>query len=413
MTKKINRLNEIDPKLIDELIKTYEKPEDMLGEDGILKQVQKAILERILEGEITTELGYSKHDPRGNNSGNSRNGYSEKRLKGTHGELPIQVPRDRNGEFSPRIIPKNQTRFEGFDEKIISLYARGMTTRDIQAQLQDLYGVEVSATLISNVTNEVLDEVKLWQSRPLDKVYPIVYMDALVIKTNEDKRVTNKAFYLAVGVDVEGQKELLGIWISQNEGAKFWLGVLTEIKNRGVEDILIACVDGLTGFPEAIETVFPKTQVQLCIVHMVRNSLRYVSWKMRKAVATDLKAIYGAKTIEEAELALTSFSEKWDEQYPTISKSWKDKWENITPFFAYPEDIRKAIYTTNAIESINMSLRKVIKHKRVFPSDDAALKQLYLALKNISKKWTMPIRNWKGAMSCFIIMFEDRLSGVV
>jgi putative transposase len=410
MSKKVNS---IDPKIIDELIKTYEKPEDLLGENGILKQLQKAMLERILEGEITTELGYKKHDPQGNNSGNSRNGYSEKTLKSTHGELPIQVPRDRNGDFSPQIIPKHQTRFDGFDKKIISLYSRGMTVRDIQEQLQDLYGVEVSATLISNVTNEVIDEVKTWQSRPLDKIYPIVYLDALVIKINEDKRVINKAFYLVVGVNLEGQKELLGIWISQNEGAKFWLSVLTELKNRGVEDIFIACVDGLIGFPEAIETVYPKTQVQLCIVHMVRNSLRYVGWKARKTVAADLRTIYSAKTVEEAELALTSFSEKWDKQYPSISKSWKDKWENITPFFNYSEDIRKAIYTTNAIESINMSLRKVIKNKRVFPSDDAALKQLFLALKNISKKWTMPIHNWKDAMNCFIIIFEERLSGVI
>jgi len=409
----LKKANQIDSKIIDELIKTYEKPEDILGEEGIFKQLQKAMLERILEGELTTKLGYSKHDPKGNNSGNSRNGYSEKTLIGTNGDLPIQVPRDRNGEFSPQIIPKNQTRFDGFDEKIISLYSRGMTTRDIQAQLQDLYGVEVSATLISNVTNEVIDEVKTWQSRPLDRLYPIIYLDALVIKINEDKRVLNKAFYLVVGVNLEGQKELLGIWISQNEGAKFWLSVLTELKNRGVEDVFIACVDGLTGFPEAIQTVFPKAQVQLCIVHMVRNSLRYVSWKTRKAVAHDLKTIYGAKTLEEAEMALTSFSEKWDKQYPSISKSWYDKWENITPFFAYSAEIRKAIYTTNAIESINMSLRKVIKHKRVFPSDEAALKQLYLALNNISKKWTMPIRNWKEAMNCFAIMFEERLSGII
>lgn len=406
-----NQVDKIDPKIIDELIKNYKKPQDLLGEGGILKQLQKAILERVLEGEMTTELGYEKHDPKGNNSGNSRNGYSEKVIKCTEGEIPIQVPRDRNGEFSPQIIPKHQTRFEGFDDKIISLYARGMTTRDIQAQLQELYGVEVSATLISNVTNEVIDEVKAWQARPLDKIYPVVYLDAMIIKINEDKRVINKAFYLVVGINSEGHKELLGIWISQNEGAKFWLNVLTELKNRGVEDILIACVDGLTGFPEAIETVYPKTQVQLCIVHMVRNSLRYVGWKTRKTVATDLKTIYSAKTIEEAELALTEFAGKWDNQYPAISKSWKDKWENITPFFSYPAEIRKAIYTTNAIESINMSLRKVIKNKRVFPSDEAALKQLYLALRNISKKWTMPIRNWGDAMNCFMIMFAERLAG--
>lgn len=408
MSKKSKSGSLFDPNLIDELIKGKTTQEELFGKDGVVKQFQKALLERILEGEMTTELGYDKHDPAGNNSGNSRNGHSEKTIKGDHGEFSIQIPRDRNGDFAPKIIPKNQTRFDGFDDKIISLYARGMTTRDIQAELEEMYGVEVSATLISNVTNEVIDEVKAWQSRPLDKLYPIVYLDALMIKVNEDKRVINKAFYLALGVNRDGQKELLGIWVSQNEGSKFWLSVLTELKNRGLEDIYIACVDGLTGFPEAIETVYPKTQVQLCIVHMVRNSLRYVGWKMRKAVAADLKAIYASKTVEEAELALESFSDKWDEQYPSISKSWRQKWENIIPFFAYPEDIRKVIYTTNAIESTNMSLRKVIKNKRVFPSDEAALKQLYLALRNISKKWTMPIRDWGLALNRFAIMFPDR-----
>lgn len=398
-----------DPNLLDEMIKDCKTQEDLFGKGSLFKAFQKAILERMLAGELTTELGYEKHSPDGKNSGNSRNGYSEKTLTGSDGEFTIDVPRDRNGDFEPKIIQKNQTRFEGFDQKIITLYARGMTTRDIQEQLKDLYGVDVSAALISNVTNEVIDEVKSWQSRPLDKVYPIVYLDALVIKVQEDKRVINKAFYLAVGVNLDGEKELLGIWISQNEGAKFWLGVLTEIKNRGVEDIFIACVDGLTGFPEAIEAVYPQTHVQLCIVHMVRNSLRYVGWKDKKAVAADLKAIYGSNTADEAEMALEDFAAKWDDRFPTISKSWRDKWHNITPFFAYSSDIRKAIYTTNAIESINMSLRKVIKNKRVFPSDEAALKQLYLALKNISKKWTMPIHNWNAAMNCFAIMFEERL----
>lgn len=409
-SKKLSTADSIDPKIIDELIKNYEKPEDLLGDGGILKQVQKAMLERIMQGELSTELGYDKHDPSGNNSGNSRNGFSDKEIHTSHGELPIRVPRDRNGDHSPKIIPKHQKRFSGFDDKIISLYARGMTTRDIKAQLEDLYGVEVSAGLISNVTNEVMEEVKAWQFSPLDKVYMIAYLDALVIKVKEDNRVINKAFYLVVGVNIDGNKELLGIWVNQTEGAKFWLGVLTDLKNRGVEDIMIACVDGLKGFPEAIEAVYPQTQVQLCIVHMIRNSLRYVSWKERKAVVADLKTIYGAISAEEAKLALDNFAEKWDEQYPTISKSWRSKWEYITPFFEYPEDIRKAIYTTNAIESINMSLRKVIKHKRIFPSDEAAIKQLYLALRNISKKWTMPIRNWKPAMSRFMILFEERLS---
>jgi putative transposase len=406
MTKKTSR---VSPQVIEELAKTCTTAEDVFGNDGLFKELQKALLERMLAGELTTELGYDKNSAEGKNSGNSRNGYSEKTLKGEQGEVTINVPRDRNGDFEPKIISKHQTRFDGFDSKIISLYARGMSTRDIQEQLKDLYGVDVSATLISNVTNEVIDEVKTWQSRPLDKIYPIVYLDALVIKVQEDKRVINKAFYLAVGVGLDGEKELLGIWISQNEGAKFWLSVLTELKNRGVEDIFIACVDGLTGFPDAIEAAFPQTQVQLCIVHMVRNSLRYVGWKDRKIIASDLKEIYGAKTVDEAELALASFSAKWDKQFPSISKSWRDKWHNITPFFAYPADIRKVIYTTNAIESINMSMRKVIKNKRVFPSDEAALKQLYLALRNISKKWTMPIRDWKAALNCFSIMFEERL----
>jgi putative transposase len=409
----IKKTSGLDPQLIDQLLKDYKSPEDILGEGGILKQLKKALLERALEGELTTHLGYEKHDAKGNNSGNSRNGHSEKKLKSEDGPVKIDVPRDRNGEFEPQIIGKNQTRFEGFDEKIISLYSRGMTTRDIQDQLQELYGIEVSPTLISNVTNEVIEEVKLWQSRPLDRIYPIVYLDALVIKVKEDKRVMNKAFYLALGVNVYGQKELLGIWVSQNEGAKFWLNVLTEIKNRGVEDILIACVDGLTGFPEAIQAVYPKTQVQLCIVHMIRNSLRYVSWKVRKEVALDLKGIYGALTLDAAELALTDFASKWDAQYPSISKSWFSHWEHLTPFFAYPEEIRRVIYTTNAIESMNMSLRKVIKNKRVFPSDDAALKQLYLALKNISKKWNACLHNWNDAMNRFMIMFEERLSSLI
>jgi putative transposase len=411
MAQKTNLLDPtiIDAEIIDNLAKTFKTQEDVFGENGFFKQFKKAILERMLEGELTETLGYNKYEAKGKNTGNSRNGHTEKTLKSTEGELKLNIPRDRNGNFEPKLIPKNQTRFEGFDDKILSLYARGMTTRDIQSQLEELYGVDVSPTLISNVTNEVIEEVKAWQSRPLDKVYPIVWMDALVIKVREDKRVINKAFYLALGVNLDGQKELLGIWISQNEGAKFWLNVLTEMKNRGLEDILIACVDGLTGFPEAIEAAYPKAQVQLCVVHMIRNSLRFVGWKNRKPVAADLKKIYGAKTREEAEISLSIFSEKWDKAYPAISKSWLEHWENLSVFFDYPADIRKVIYTTNAIESTNMSLRKVIKNKRVFPSDDSAVKQLYLAMKNISKKWTMPIRNWNEAMNCFVILFEDRL----
>lgn len=412
MAAKVNEQG-IDPKVIDYLLKQTDNPAELFAENGLLKQLKKAITERILDGELTTELGYEKHAISGKNSGNSRNGYSKKTLKTEDGHLEINIPRDRNGSFEPQFIGKHQTRFADMDEKIISLYARGMSVRDIQDQLQDLYGVEVSPTLISNVTNEVIDEVKAWQNRPLDKVYPIVYLDALVIKVQQDKRIINKAFYLALGVNLDGHKELLGIWISQNEGAKFWLNVLTELKNRGLDDIFIACVDGLTGFPEAIASVYPKTQVQLCIVHMVRNSLRYVGWKQRKAVAGDLRTIYTAKTAEDAELALSAFSDKWDNEFPSITKIWLTHWDNITPFFQYPQDIRKVIYTTNAIESLNMCLRKVVKNKRVFPSDEAALKQLYLALKNISKKWTMPIRDWGAAMNHFMILFDDRLKGLV
>jgi putative transposase len=405
----VKKTKEFDDQLLDSLIQDCTESSDVFGDGGLFKRLQKALLERMLEGELTHELGYPKHAPEGQNTGNSRNGHSKKTLKGEAGEFEIRVPRDRNSDFAPQIIKKNQTRFDGFDDKIIALYARGMSTRDIQAQLEEMYGVEVSPSLISDVTEEVLEEVKSWQARPLDRLYPIVFLDALVIKVREDNKVLNKAFYLALGINTDGQKELLGIWISQNEGAKFWLGVLTELKNRGVEDIFIACVDGLTGFPDAIQAVFPKTEVQLCIVHMVRNSLKYVSWQERKAVAKDLKAIYGATTLAEAELALEAFAEKWDKKYPTISKSWRTHWVNLTPFFAYEKDIRRVIYTTNAIESLNSTLRKYIKNKKVFPSDDAALKQLYLALRNISKKWTMPIQHWKQAMNCFSITFGDRL----
>lgn len=394
---------------IDEILANCKNPAELFTEGGFFKQLKKAITERILAGELSTELGYEKHSLSGNNSGNSRNGYSSKTLKCKDGDVTINVPRDREGRYEPKFIPKHQVRFDDLDEKIISLYGRGMTTRDIQDQLEDLYGVEVSATLISNVTEEVMEEVQAWQSRPLDKVYPVVWLDALVIKVRKDKRVFNKCFYLALGINMDGQKELLGIWISDNEGAKFWLNVLTELKNRGVEDIFVACIDGLTGFPEAIEAVFPRTEVQLCIVHLVRNSLRYVGWGRRKAVAADLRLIYSAPTEASAELAMEAFKAKWDEAFPAIGKSWLAHWERIIPFFNYPQEIRKVIYTTNAIESLNASLRKIIKNKRVFPSDESALKQLYLGLKNISKKWTMPIQNWKAAMNRFSISHAERL----
>ncbi|MCA1850396.1 MAG: IS256 family transposase [Acidobacteria bacterium] len=399
----------IDNKLIDDLLKDYKTPEEILGDNGLLKQLTKAVLERAMHAELTEHLGYEKHDAAGDNSGNSRNGKSRKTLKGDFGKLPLDVPRDRNSTFDPKIVPKGQTRFDGFDDKILSLYARGMTTREIQAHLEEIYRVEVSPSLISSVTEAVIEEVRVWQNRPLDALYPILYLDALQVKVRDGAHIRNKAIYLAIGVSLAGVKEVLGLWVAQTEGAKFWLQIVTELKNRGVQDIFIACVDGLKGFPEAIETVFPQAQVQLCIVHLVRHSLNYVGWKQRKEVAADLQGIYRAATREEAELKLEEFAEKWDAQFPTISRSWRASWERIIPFFAYPAEIRKVIYTTNAIESVNMSLRKIIKNRGSFPTDEAALKLLYLALQNIARKWTMPIKEWRAALNRFAILFEDRM----
>jgi len=399
----------INQSLLDELLNDYQKPEDILGENGLLKQLTKAVLERAMQAELTHHLGYDKHDPKGNNSGNSRNGKSKKTLKGDFGSMPLEVPRDRNSTFEPQIVPKGQTRFEGFDDKILSLYARGMTTRQIKQHLEEIYQVEISPSLISSVTDAITDEVKAWQSRPLDAVYPILYLDALVVKVRESSHIQNKAVHLILGINTSGRKEVLGLWVTHSEGAKFWLQVLTDLKNRGVRDIFIACVDGLSGFPEAIEAAFPKTEVQLCIVHQVRNSLKYVSWKWRKEVAEDLKLIYTAATVAEAELNLEAFARKWDEQLPTISKSWRLNWERLTPFMSYPADIRRVIYTTNVIESVNSSLRKVLKNRGSFPNEDAVIKLVYLALRNISAKWNLPIRDWALAMNRFAIMFDGRM----
>ncbi|WP_298218550.1 IS256 family transposase [Halothiobacillus sp.] len=395
--------------LIDSLLSDYKKPEDLIGENGLLKQLTKALVERALEAEMEAHLGHAKNEPVINPAGNTRNGKSRKTLKGEFGELPVEIPRDRHGSFEPQLIPKHQTRWNGFDEKILSLYARGMTVREIQSHLEEMYGAEVSPTLISSVTDAVSEEVKAWQSRPLDALYPIVYLDCIHVKVRDAGSVRAKAVYLALGINMAGEKELLGIWIAQTEGAKFWLQVVTELKNRGVQDIFIACVDGLKGFPEAIETVFPKTDVQLCIVHLVRYSLNYVSWKLRKEVAEGLRAIYASATVEEAEQRLAEFEEAWGEAYPPIAQSWRRNWTRIIPFFDYPSEIRRVIYTTNAIESVNMSLRKITKNRGSFPSDEALLKLFYLALNNISRKWTMPIRDWKAALNRFTIQFEDRM----
>ena len=402
------RNHEVPDELLSSLLANYKKPEDLIGENGLLKQLTKLLVEKALEAEMTEHLGHDRHAPVANPAGNARNGRSRKALKGDFGELPIEVPRDRQGSFEPQLIPKHQTRWAGFDDKILSLYARGMTVREIQAHLEEMYGAEVSPSLISTVTDAVIDGVKAWQARPLDPVYPIVYLDCIHVKVR-DGAVRVKAVYLAVGVTIAGEKEVLGLWLAQTEGAKFWLQVVTELKNRDVQDIFVACVDGLKGFPEAIETVFPHTTVQLCIVHMVRHSLNYVSWKRRPEVAADLKRIYTAATADEAEQRLAEFEARLDSEYLPIGQSWRRNWPRLIPFFDYPPEIRKVIYTTNAIESVNMSLRKLTKNRGAFPSDEALVKLFYLALRNISKKWTMPIRDWKAALNRFTIQFEGRL----
>jgi putative transposase len=399
----------IDPDLIDTLLENYKKPEDLLGEKGLLKQLTKQLLERAMAAELTEHVGYEKHEASGNNSGNSRNGKTAKTIKGTFGELALATPRDRNGTFEPQIIGKYQTRFDGFDDNIISLYARGLSTREIQQHLEEIYNVEVSPALISSVTDAVLDEVRTWQGRQLDPIYPIVYLDAIQFKVKDSGHIRNKAVYLAIGVRLDGYKEVLGLWIAQTEGAKFWLQVVTELKNRGVQDIYLACVDGLKGFPEAIESVFPQTLVQRCIVHLVRHSLKYVGWKERKEVARDLRLVYTAASEPAAAQSLVEFGLKWDVKFPLLAQSWRNNWERVIPFFAYPPEIRKVIYTTNAIESLNMSLRKVTKARGSFPHDDAVFKLLYLALRNIEKRWTKPVQHWNAALNLFAIVFAERL----
>lgn len=356
----------IREELLEELMKEYKNPEDLLGANGIFKELQKRLIEKAMGAELTSHLGYEKHEATGRNSGNSRNGSSPKTIQGEFGNIPLAIPRDRNGDFEPKIPGKGQRRFEGFDKAIISLYSRGMTTREIEGHLHEIYGVDVSPGLISDVTEAVQADVIAWQNRPLEEVYPIVYFDALWGKIRENGQVEKVAVYLALGVNMEGKKELLGMWVAQSEGAKFWLHVLTELQGRGVKDMFIACVDGIKGFPQAMETVFPKTQVQLCLVHMVRHSLSYVSYKERLAVAKDLKLIYRAMTEPEAEQALQSFEEKWGQKYPSIGKSWRAHWPELITFLKYPAEIRKAIYTTNAIESLNRSLRKISKTRGVF-----------------------------------------------
>ena len=377
------------------------------AKDGMLKELTKNLFERALKAEMDEHLGYSKYG-RGETE-NSRNGVGKKSLITEGGVLELEVPRDRNAEFSPLLVPKRQTRIDGLDQKILSLYAKGMSVSDIKLQIQELYGAEISESLISRVTDNIMDEVRSWQHRPLESIYAIVYFDALVVKVRQDKRIINKAVYVALGIDLTGRKDILGLWISENEGAKFWLNNFTEMKNRGLKDILIACSDNLTGMGEAIFAVYPETEHQLCIVHQIRNSLAYVSYKDRKKVAADLKLVYGSVTEDDALVALSDFDLKWGKQYPHIAKSWQNNWGNLVVFLQYPEVIRRIIYTTNAIEGLNSQLRKVTNNKRVFPSDDSVFKTLYLTIDYITRKWSMPIQNWGEAMAHFLIKFEGRI----
>jgi putative transposase len=402
---------DFSPEILDQILAGGSlKPEDLAGEDGLFRRLKKALLERALGAELTHHLGYEKGDPAGRGTGNSRNGTSSKALLTDDGEIEIEVPRDRAGTFEPVIVAKGQTRFDGFDEKIISLYGRGMTVREIQGHLAELYGTEVSPDLISKVTDAILDEVREWQSRPLEAIYPVVFFDALRVKIRDEGMVKNKAVYVVLGITASGEKDVLGLWIEQTEGAKFWLKVMNDLRNRGVADILIAVVDGLKGFAEAINSVFPKAMVQTCIVHLIRNSLSFVSWKDRKAILPSIKAIYHAENADAALLRLEDFEAEWGKRYPAIGAAWRRAWQHVIPFFAFAPDIRKMIYTTNAVEALNRSLRKIIKTRGSFPNDEAAMKLLYLAIRNAGIHWRRPVA-WTAAMGQFAIQFGERFAG--
>jgi len=409
MAKRSKREKDALDNIIDQLDLDGVTQDELFGEGGLVKALTSRILNKALEAEMDNHLGYQKNSSSGNNSGNNRNGYSNKKVLTRDQEVDLSIPRDRNGEFAPVIVPKHEKRLPIFNEQIIALYSSGMTVRDIQAHLQDIYGVEVSPELVSRVTDSILTEVREWRNRPLSAVYPVVYLDALRVNSRESGKNQNKALYIALGINMEGHKEVLGFYLSETEGAKFWMGVLTDLKNRGVDDIFIACMDGLTGFPDAVRAVFPKTKIQLCIVHMVRNSTKFVSYKDLKAICKDLKKIYTASTEEEALLSLGDFGEAWNSKYPMIHKSWEAHWDDLNEFFSYPEEIRRVIYTTNAIESLNFSLRKVTKNRAAFPTDESIYKIMYLAINKASKKWTMPIRNWGVALNQFSILFEGRV----
>jgi putative transposase len=375
----------------------------------LLKHLFKGTIESMLEAEMEEHLGYEKHNVVGNNSGNSRNGYNRKTIKSEMGETEIKVPRDRNGEFDPQLITKRQTRTDDLENRILAMYSKGMSTRDIEDHLRDIYGVEASASMISRITDKIMPAVTEWQNRPLDAVYPIVFLDGIVFKVRKDARVINKCMYSVLGINMEGRKEILGIWLSENESASFWAGVCNDLKNRGVQDILIACRDNLSGFSTAIETVFPKTEQQLCVIHQIRNSTKFVSYKDLKPLMADLKLIYGAPTLEDAEYRLEEFREKWGKKYTQILKSWDANWAELSTYFKYPQEVRTLIYTTNAVEGFHRMLRKFTKTKTIYPTDDSVRKSVYLSIQEISRKWTMSIRDWGIIIGQLSLFFEDRL----
>lgn len=392
-------------------LKTAKTYDDLMGKDGAIKKLITSSLEHMLEAELTEHLGYERYSPNGKNSGNSRNGKTHKTLKNDNGQIELTVPRDRESTFDPIIVKKYERTIGPIEEKIISMYAKGMTTRDIQIHLTELYGLDVSPTLISNITDKIVHLATEWQNRPLETLYPIVFFDAIHYKVKDEisRRIVSKAAYTCLAVTLEGKKDLLGLWIGEAEGANFWLGVLTELRNRGVQDILIACIDGLKGFPDAIETIFPKTEIQLCVIHQIRNTLKYIASKDQRAFMQQLKTIYTAATEEAALEKLTLLEETWGKKYALALKSWKQNWPNLSTFFKYPQEIRTMIYTTNAVESVHRQFRKVTKARSLFPHDDALKKMLFLAYRDLSKKWANPTPNWAFVISQFSIMFDDRI----
>jgi putative transposase len=398
----------ISDEVIDQLLAGASSEEEIAGPGGLLAQLTRRLVERAMEVELTDHLGYEPHAEPAGGTGNTRNGTSPKTLVTEHGRVDIDAPRDRDSSFEPKIVRKRQRRFQGFDDKILALYSRGMSTRDIEAHLEEIYGVAVGRELISKVTDGVMDDVRAWAVRPLEDVYPVVFLDALVLKIREGGSVQRRACYLALGITLEGDRDVLGLWFQETEGAKFWMQVLSELKHRGVRDILICCVDGLKGFPEAIEAIFPETTVQTCIVHLIRHSLKYVPRRQREQVARDLKPVYTAVDADAAQAELEAFDEKWGQRFPVITQAWLNAWEYVTPFLAFPPDVRRVIYTTNAIEALNRQLRKAIKTKGHFPNEDAARKLIYLAVQNAVPAWTRT-RNWTVALLAFKIHFGDRL----